>query len=350
MNPGQEAASPVPPWWIYRGTGEQRAEDIADLLPPPPPWRAFAGEPVLPVPPAKEADFTRRLGRPGAVPMRPDPQQVELVNAAICLRRPLLVTGAPGTGKSSLAYRIAQELRLGPVLYWPVSTRSTLGNGLYEYDAIGRVQAASARVAGQDPAVAADVGAFLRLGPLGTALLAYEQPRVLLIDELDKSDIDLPNDLLAVLEDGEYFIPELARLASVTPEVRVFTHDLGESAVVRDGVVRCRAFPIIVITSNGERQFPPAFLRRCIRLDLPQPDVEQLAGIVAAHLPRGTGRAAAELIEAFAERSATAEPGLPVDQLLNALYLVTSGNHDAHHESWPRLVDALWRQLSAPVD
>ncbi|SEC48133.1 AAA domain (dynein-related subfamily) [Amycolatopsis tolypomycina] len=352
MSSGQEAASPVPPWWIYRGTGEQRTEDIAELLPPPPPWRAFDGEPVLPVPPAKDAGFARRLGRPGPVPMRSDPQQVELINAAICLRRPLLVTGAPGTGKSSLAYRIAQELRLGPVLYWPISTRSSLGNGLYEYDAIGRVQAASALAAVRDgnPASAADVGDFVRLGPLGTALLAYEKPRVLLIDELDKSDIDLPNDLLAVLEEGEYFIPELARLASRTPEVRVFTHDLGESAVVRSGVVRCRAFPIIVITSNGERQFPPAFLRRCIRLDLPNPDVEQLAGIVAAHLPRGVGTAAAELIEAFAERSAAAEPGLPVDQLLNALYLVTSGNYDAHDESWPRLVDALWRQLSAPVD
>jgi MoxR-like ATPase len=123
------------------------------------------------------------------------------INSALILRRALLVTGKPGVGKSSLAYAVAYELRMGPVLKWPISSRSKVKSGLYEYDAVGRLQA------GGD----AEIGDFLRLGPLGSALYPTRWPRVLLIDELDKGDIDLPNDLLNVLEDGHFEIPELAR-------------------------------------------------------------------------------------------------------------------------------------------
>src|SRR5262249_24910117 len=123
----------------------------------------------------------------------------ELVNAAMVLRRPLLMTGKPGNGKSTLAYAVAWELNLGPVLRWPITTRATLQEALYRYDAVERLRDASMAGAGSAP----QIGDYIRLGPLGTALIPAQRPRVLLIDEIDKSDIDLPNDLLNVLEEGE---------------------------------------------------------------------------------------------------------------------------------------------------
>jgi MoxR-like ATPase len=172
-----------------------------------------------------------------------------MINAALLLRRPLLVTGAPGTGKSTLAYRVARELGLGRVLQWRITTHSTLKSGLYGYDAIGRVQAIAAKDASHE------IGSFIRLGPLGTSLLSYRLPRVLLIDELDKSDIDLPNNLLHVFEDGEFDIPKLVRLREHAREFRVHTDDPDQTAVIVDGRVRCLTFPFVVITSNGERLF-----------------------------------------------------------------------------------------------
>ena len=175
-----------------------------------------------------------------------------MVNAALYLRRPLLVTGKPGTGKSTLAYSIAAELMLGPVLHWPITSRSRLDDGLYRYDAIGRLQEST--LTGER---VLDVGRYLTLGALGTALLPQRRPRVLLIDELDKSDIDLPNDLLNVFEEGRFEIPELVRLPADQRVVdSVMTADGTDRVTVQDGVVRCDEFPIVVITSNGEREFP----------------------------------------------------------------------------------------------
>ncbi|WP_394365678.1 hypothetical protein [Streptomyces sasae] len=140
--------------------------------------------------------------------------RIGTVNAALVLRRPLLVTGPPDIGKSALVHRVTRELGLGRVLRWAVTNRTTLQHGLYDYDdAIGWAQASLGRgpAVGGSPETAegtasaapeggtgARLGDFVRLGPLGTALLPYEPPRVLLIDELDKSDIDLPSDLLHV--------------------------------------------------------------------------------------------------------------------------------------------------------
>ncbi|SDY41524.1 AAA domain (dynein-related subfamily) [Amycolatopsis xylanica] len=330
-----------PAWWIYEGTGLPRAErDLSAVLPAPPGWRSFDGGPALPAPAEHDGEFHRRLGVASRVSgIKATQDELNMVNAAIYLRRPLLVTGRPGTGKSSLAYKIARELRLGPVLRWPITSRSAARDGLWEYDAIGRVQAAAGG-SGE-----AGIGDFVQLGPLGTALLPYEQPRVLLIDELDKSDIDLPNDLLNIFEDGEYDVPPLVRVAATEPEVSVFTADRGERATVREGRVRCRAFPIIVVTSNGEREFPPAFLRRCLRLDMHAPGIEQLVTMVSAHFPGTEVQHGTELVRAFVDRSAR-EGGLAADQLLNAVFLATSGAFQ-QDEKWDLLRDALWQRLGA---
>ncbi|MFF4338521.1 AAA family ATPase [Kitasatospora sp. NPDC001540] len=311
----------MPAWPVYTGTDEPH--DGVAQLPDPPPWRAFDGGPVLPVPAEDDHDSPERRYR--AATYRATRESVELVNAALVLRRPLLITGPPGSGKSSLPYAVARELQLGPVLRWNVTSRSTLQEGLYQYDPMLRLLAAN-RMARQNgltqaaelPKADGSPAEDLRLGPLGTALLPYERPRVLLIDEMDKSDLDLPNDLLNVLEEGQYEIPELVRAAPHTPTVRLMVSGSRNHVEVSGGRVRCRAFPFIVLTSNGEREFPPAFLRRCVRLHLRMPEQAHLEEIVEAHLGE-LDTDARQMITSFLQRSSSGE--LATDQLLNAIYL-----------------------------
>ncbi|MFG3291801.1 AAA family ATPase [Streptomyces sp. NPDC048179] len=298
-------------WLIYRGGGEPH-DGITDL-PEPPPWRVFY--PDEPTPFDRDHDYGLSARWPlRAAAYQADRQAVEMVNTALYLRRPLLVTGDPGVGKSSLAYAVAHELRLGPVLRWPVTSRSTLKEGLYRYDAIGRLEKADSAPA----TTSVEVGRYFRLGPLGTAMAPYALPRVLLVDEIDKSDIDLPNDLLDVFEEGAFEIPELSRVADTLAEAEVRPVDDGARVTVRSGLVRCRAFPFVVLTSNGERDFPPAFLRRCVRLHLPAPDTDRLRAIVHAHLGDVTEHAE-RLIALFLDRRNKGE--LATDQLLQAIYL-----------------------------
>lgn len=327
-----------PDWWIYKGDGVPAGR--ADL-PEPPPWRAFGGGPLQPPPPDDVDEADRKLGRSDvSLARRADARECDLVNASILLRRPLLVTGNPGAGKSAIAYRIARELGLGRVLQWPITSRVTLRSGLYEYDAVGRAQYATGRGTGDpDPSV----GDFIRLGPLGTALLAYRRPRVLLIDELDKSDVDLPNDLLHIFENGEFTVPELVRIRRFEPSVPVYTDDPDGLAEVHDGRVRCRAFPIVIVTSNGEREFPPAFLRRCLRLELMPPGADELAAMVQAQLP-ALADGQRDLITDFLNRPVG--DALARDQLLNATFLTASGAYAEDREAWQNLVTAVWHSLS----
>lgn len=284
---------------------------------------------------------------------------VSLVNAAIHLRRPLLVTGTPGTGKSQLAYAIKHELNLDEVLEWPINSRSTRLDGLYQYDAMGRFQdlaLAVERAKLDGKLVERSIGEYITLGPLGTALLPTDKPRVVLIDELDKSDADLPNDLLHVLESGSFEIREIVRdtqarrlevPGNAEPQHVEFvrTADKKREGIV-NGFVRCREFPIVVMTSNGERDFSPAFKRRCIRVKMPEPKGKHLERIVEAHFSKETLEKFKPLVEEFVTQRGQ-DRSIATDQLLNAVRLAMSG---AEMAPTGALAKAILRPISGDIE
>ncbi|MFP4653152.1 MAG: AAA family ATPase [Phormidium sp.] len=344
-------------WKIFQGN--RHPHDGIEKLPPPPSWRQFTGvdESLVNEIASRWNHFLQNLdaetrdqkrGKSFRIhsPENREPNRVvNMVNAALYLRRPLLVTGKPGTGKTSLAYAVAYELKLGPVLPWYITARSSLQDGLYRYDAIARLQDV------QMGDKSKDIGRYITLGPLGTALLPAHRPRVLLIDEIDKSDINLPNDLLNLFEEGEFAIPELARISPEQNQVEVTTAD-GISVPVQDGKIRCCNFPLIILTNNGERDFPPAFLRRCLRLPMPyQPDSTALKEIVEAHLGEDSltqdPAKINQLIEQFRNRRSQGD--LATDQLLNAIYMVTRELKPEVSEE-KDLVDILMKYLNSSED
>jgi len=328
----------------YQGNGEVRRVDIG----PPPPWRKFPRQ---------------SLG----AKFHPPDGLASAVNAALSLRRPLLLTGAPGSGKSTVIESVAWELDLGSVLRWNITSRSVLDDGLYTYDVLGRIHDQQLKAArrsalaqsstgkattqgqpgtGQDE-TADDIGPFLRLGPLGTALVPSGRPRALLIDEIDKSDLDLPSDLLNVLERGEYEIPELVRYRRQVPEVEVRTWDDEGTYLVEQGKVSCTEFPFIVLTSNEERDFSPAFLRRCIRFTMPPPSEEELREIVRSLVETevpDTGPIA-DMVRGFAARLSDPARSVAVDQLLNAVF-VLAGEPRPDGAQREELAGILLRELS----
>ncbi|MFO7565866.1 MAG: MoxR family ATPase [Enhygromyxa sp.] len=223
-------------------------------------------------------------------------EEATQVNLALLLRRPLLVRGVPGIGKSTLAYHIARKLELGRPFRWEIRSSTTLQDGLYTYDAVGHFHQ------GKD----SPIQDHIRLGPLGTVMVPTESPACLLVDELDKASYDLPNDLLHIFEEGSFRIPELDRSDDAT----VHTLD-GRRVPVRGGEVRCHHHPVIVITTNDEREFPPAFLRRCVELRMKVPNAEQIRAIAKARFGNDD-----ELDAVLAKLS-----NQPTDRLLQALFL-----------------------------
>ena len=190
------------------------------------------------------------------------------VNAAVALQRPLLIKGEPGTGKTMLAEEIARALGK-PLLQWHIKSTTKAQQGLYEYDAVSRLrdsQLGDARVH--------DIRNYIRKGRLWEAFDAPEQA-VLLIDEIDKADIEFPNDLLLEIDRMEFHV-----------------YETGEN-------VRARTRPIVIITSNNEKELPDAFLRRCFFHFIRFPDKETMQRIVEVHFPGIKKSLVSEAMEIF---------------------------------------------------
>jgi len=337
---------------------------------PAPPWRSFMQEQDFKLHHKLKADarwrdlqrITSERARQKAesffLPDNYACQQLVLaVNAALALRRPLLITGLPGSGKTSLAFVIASWLGLGPVLEWPVSPGALLADALATYNPLARLQDLEADVAAQRAGVASEAGGwksgdrpvadYIRLGPVGTAFLPSSLPRVLLIDEIDKGDFNLANDLLHLFEEGKFPIPELQRAerdraarrrseqaempatAAQMPEVEIWDEANDGTplkAPIPGGQVQCYQFPLVVMSSNDDREFPPAFNRRCLRVRMPDfsTDRPTLLEIVNRQLQKDSSleQAVEQALDQFQKAAAANRGQLATDQLLNLAYLM----------------------------
>ncbi|MDO9382890.1 MAG: MoxR family ATPase [Hyphomicrobiaceae bacterium] len=192
------------------------------------------------------------------------------VNAAIALQRPLLVKGEPGTGKTVLALEVARALG-APIIEWHIKSTTKAQQGLYEYDAVSRLrdsQLGDERVK--------DIGNYIKRGKLWEAFQMDVRP-VLLIDEIDKADIEFPNDLLQELDRMEFYVYETGQ------------------------TIKARERPIVIITSNNEKELPDAFLRRCFFHYIKFPDDETMRAIIEVHFPNLKGRLVSEAMRVFYE-------------------------------------------------
>lgn len=178
----------------------------------------------------------------------------DAVNVALALERPFLLKGEPGTGKTLLAHHIAKALGMELIL-WNVKSTTRARDGLYTYDTVQRLN--DARFGDGD---VRDIRRYIKLGPLGRAFASPERV-VLLIDEVDKADIEFPNDLLFELDEMRFYVPET------------------------DEWVQAARRPVVIVTSNSEKELPDAFLRRCVFHYIDFPDEAQMRAIIAVHFP-----------------------------------------------------------------
>ncbi|MEE2691723.1 MAG: MoxR family ATPase [Pseudomonadota bacterium] len=192
------------------------------------------------------------------------------VNAAVTLERPLLVKGEPGTGKTVLAVEVAKALGL-PLIEWHIKSTTKAHQGLYEYDAVARLRDGQL---GEERA--RDVRNYIKRGKLWEAFAAPERP-VLLIDEIDKADIEFPNDLLQELDRMEFFVYET------------------------NETVKAARRPVVIITSNNEKELPDAFLRRCFFHYIKFPDAQTMGEIVEVHFPGIKKKLVADALKIFYE-------------------------------------------------
>lgn len=196
-------------------------------------------------------------------------KELELaVNAAIKLEKPLLIKGEPGTGKTLLAQEVAKSLNL-PLLAWHIKSTTKAQQGLYEYDAVSRLrdsQLGSEKVA--------DIGNYIKQGKLWQAFTSDEKT-ILLVDEIDKADIEFPNDLLLELDKMEFFVYETGEL------------------------IKAKQRPIILITSNNEKELPDAFLRRCFFHYIQFPDEATMQSIIDVHFPDIKRKLVEQALEVF---------------------------------------------------
>jgi MoxR-like ATPase len=221
------------------------------------------------------------------------------VNAAITLERPLLIKGEPGTGKTVLAQEVARAIG-APLIEWHVKSTTKASQGLYEYDAVMRLRDSQLG----DPR-AADISCYIRKGKVWEAFESPARP-VLLIDEIDKADIEFPNDLLQELDRMEFYVYELNQ------------------------TVKARVRPIVMITSNNEKELPDAFLRRCFFHYIKFPDPETMTQIVAVHFPGVKARLVSEALKIFYDLRQA--PGLKkkpsTSELLDWLKLLMTDDMD----------------------
>ena len=215
-------------------------------------------------------------------PYLPGEKLVEAVNLAIALERPLLLKGEPGCGKTKLARAVAYELGL-PFEAWYVKSTSRARDGLYTYDAVGRLRDAQLAASGIDKDAAEqakNADAYVEWGPLGRAF-RNERRTVVLIDEIDKADIDFPNDLLLELDEKRFEVIEVKQTSPIKK-------------------IQAKVTPIVFITSNDEKDLPDAFLRRCLFHYVKFPQREDLINIVKARFPFPDPRLA--LLDAIIDR------------------------------------------------